>query len=295
MNSIKVALNSMRRNVAMTFASVILVFLTVLVLGVVTLISMNTAYASKGAVDNLTIYVRAIPEATDEQVAQLQKDIEATVDVNKIELETKEQALDKFANKLYKDNPQALLDLFGGDANPLSDEFKIQLVNGSKLDEASQKLSALPNVKDVGIGDSEATNNFIKFMHRVTAFSLIIALIMIVISIFIVTNTIKLTITARIEEIEIMRLVGATKGYVRTPFVWEGILFGLFGGGLAFIVLMGAYNFTMSFLAGSYGSTGDLFIPFNEIIAPLFVIVIVFGLVIGALGSFISTHKYLKK
>ena len=132
-------------------------------------------------------------------------------------------------------------------------------------------------------------------MHRVTFFSLIIALIMIVISIFIVTNTIKLTITARIEEIEIMRLVGATKGYVRTPFVWEGILLGLFGGGLAFIVLMGAYNFTMNFLAGSYGSTGDLFIPFNEIIAPLFVIVIVFGLVIGALGSFISTHKYLKK
>ena len=92
-----------------------------------------------------------------------------------------------------------------------------------------------------------------------------------------------------------MRLVGATKGYVRTPFVWEGILFGLFGGGLAFIVLMGAYNFTMNFLAGSYGTTGDLFIPFNEIIVPLFVIVIVFGLVIGALGSFISTHKYLKK
>lgn len=295
MSSIKVALNSMKRNPAMTLASIILVFLTVLIVGVVGLITSNTAYASKGAVNNLTIYVRANNDATPEQIEALKTDIEKTVQVDAIQLETKTEALDRFANELSPENPQAMLELFSGDNNPLSDEYKVRLVDGSKLKEAGDLLKQLPNVKDVGVGDSEATQRFIDFMHRITLFSLIFAVIMAIISVFIIVNTIKLTITSRYKEIEIMRLVGATKSYVRKPFIWEGIIFGLIGGILAFVILLMGYNVTLNFLTGSYGSTDTLFIPFAQIILPLLLIVVVFGVFIGAVGSMISTKKYLNK
>ncbi len=295
MNSITMALKNMKRSIAMTLASIILVFLTVLIVGVICLISANTIYASNNAINNLTLYVLANPNASEAEIAQLGEDIKANVNTTEISLTTKENALNQYANELYKNNPQQLLDLFGGNNNPLSDEYKIKLADGSEIENAANIIKNLANVKYVGYGDSQATQNFVNVMHKINFFSVIFAIIMMVISIFIITNTIKLTISARYKEIEIMRLVGATKNYVRMPFIWEGILFGIIGAGFACLCLIGLYNVFIKMLSGQYGDTSSLFLPLKTIVLPLVLGLSSFGILIGASGSLISTWRYLKK
>lgn len=293
MNSIKVALNSMRRNPVMNIASCILVFLTLLILGIGGLIAVNTANASRSAVDNLAIYVWPKSDASAEDVERIVNEINTQADVAEIVVESKQEVLEEFADN-FSDR-QSFLDLFGGDANPLSDQIKVRLVDGTQLLEVSEQLRQIEGVDDVKSGDDASTQSFITMMHSATIFSLSIAVVLLVISTIIITNTIKLAITSRSLEIEIMRLVGATKQYVRMPFIWEGVIIGLIGALFSFVVLYFGYSKIMGFVAQQTGGIQSMFIPLNEAVVLMFLSVTLIGIGVGALGSILSTEKYLRK
>ncbi len=293
MNSMKVALNSMRRNPAMNIASCVLVFLTLLIFGVGGLITVNTANASKSAVDNLAIYVWPKADASQEQVNEIVNQIQQKADIEQIEVETKDQVLESFADNF--DDRQSFLDLFGGTSNPLSDQIKVRLVDGNQILEVSEELRQIEGVEDVKSGDDDSTSSFITMMHSALVFSIGVACILLVISVFIIMNTIKLAITSRSLEIEIMRLVGATKQYVRMPFIWEGIFIGLIGALLSFVVLFFGYQQIMNFVGQQTGGIQAMFIPLDQATIMLFVGITCLGVLVGGIGSILSTNKYLKK
>ena len=292
MNSMKVALKSMRRNLAMTLASIILVFLTVFIGGVIGLLTSNTAYASQNVVNDLNIYARTDVTVSKEESAVIEQKIKENIKVSSIKIVTKEETIQEFANEIYPDNPQSLLDTFGGEKNPLSDEFVITVLDGTELESASKIIEEIEGIKNVSFGDPIATANFINLLKTIAVFSIVLAFILIFISLFIIVNTIKLTITSRKLEIEIMRLVGATKGYIRLPFIYEGIFFGMFGGIGAFIVLFTAYNFLIKYAAAMIG---DNVLPSEVVFIPLLIGVVIGSMTMGAIGSFFATSRYLKK
>lgn len=294
MNSFIVSINSMRRNLTMTLVSIILVFLTVFMGGIVGIITSNTAYASKEAVNNLTIYVRVEPTATEEQTQEVIKSINNLENIEEIELTNKTDALNNFANDLYPDNPNKLLSVFGGEKNPLSDELKVKVKNADYLKETYEQIIAIENVKNASVGDNKSISNFIDIMKKISLFSLVLAIILVTISIFIIINTIKINIVSRKLEIEIMRLVGGTKSHIRFPFLWEGMFLGLIGGLFAYFLLFYGYT-TIYNNINFVGGIKSLFISPELIRNPLFLLVVVFSMLIGAIGSYIATAKYLKK
>ena len=294
MNSFIVSLKSMRRNLTMTLVSIILVFLTVFMGGIVGIITSNTAYASKEAVNNLTIYVRVEPTASEEQTQEVINNINNLENIENIDLTNKTDALNNFANDLYPDDPNKLLSIFGGSKNPLSDELKVKVKDANFLETTYNEIITIPNVKNASVGDNKSIANFIDVMKKISLFSLILALILVTISIFIIINTIKINIVSRKLEIEIMRLVGGTKNHIRFPFVWEGMFLGLVGGLFAYIILYYGYK-TIFENMNLIGSIKSLFISPELIRNPLFLLVVVFSMLIGAIGSYIATAKYLKK
>lgn len=296
MNSIKIAIKSLWRNKTMTFSSILLVFLTVLVAGAAGLASVNFIQISDELVNNLTLYVLVDKQASEEQINEIQPQIEQIAPLESIELQKKEDLIKQYSKDLSdeEEKQNVMLELFSGDKNPLSDQYKVQLKNGDNIEAVAKQIETIPNVSQVSYGDPQTTSNFINTMHSITFACIVGALILFIVAILIIINTIKLTITYRRKEIEIMRLVGATKWYVRLPFIWEGIIFGLVGGAISFGVLIGIYSTIVTNVNMASGVSFRLF-PLNEIIIPLGLIVFLVAILIGYIGSVISTHRYLKK
>jgi cell division transport system permease protein len=156
-----------------------------------------------------------------------------------------------------------------------------------------EELSSIDGVDNVSAGNKEATESFVGSMKFIREVSILISILLIIVSIFIIINTIKLTINARQKEIEIMRLVGATKMYIRMPFVYEGLLIGLIGGTIGFVILIGAYYFGLNSNALLLFQ-GSL-LPVKEVFYQLLILLPLGGMLIGGTGSYFATMKFLNK
>jgi cell division transport system permease protein len=291
MNNLLGALKSMQRNFTMTFASVILVSLTLLVVGFIGLIAMNTSYITNNVLKTLTINVYVSNTATEEEIKMIEQEIVKIDGVNTVEYSSKEQELALLSDELGNDQ---IVEFYSGDANPLESVY-IVTVDDAELDMAvvAEQIKLIPNVTDVKYGGGGATDNFIATMLFIQKISIVIALLLIFVSMFIIINTIKLTITARRDEIEIMRLVGATKMYIRLPFMFEGLIIGLIGGIMGALFLMIGYDQVLSV---------QLMMPFkssllkiNDVVLFLIIGLPLCGMIIGSFSSYLATIKYLNK
>lgn len=295
MNSFFVALNNLKRNIGMTVSSILLVFLTILVTGAAILTFININHISDEMVNNLTLYVRMQPDVDEAKRQEVEQQIRQVAPVASITLQTKEELLNDYSAQISgndENKRNSMLNLFSGDKNPLVDQYVVQLVEGDQIETIANQLAQIPNVKNVGYGDPTATNNFIDTLHKISLGCAIAGALLLAASIVIIMNTIHLTINSRNKEIEIMRLVGATKWYVRMPFVWEGVLFGFFGGTVAIVILLlGYYNIYQT----SGGYISQMLIPFNQLALPITLLLYLTSVLIGALGSIISTQRYLQK
>jgi len=291
MNNLLGALKSMQRNFTMTFASVILVSLTLLVVGFIGLIAMNTSYITSNVLKTLTINVYVSNTATEEEIKMIEQEIVKIDGVNTVEYSSKEQELALLSDELGNDQ---IVEFYSGDANPLESVY-IVTVDDAELDMAvvAEQIRLIPNVTDAKYGGGGATDNFIATMLFIQKISIVIALLLIFVSMFIIINTIKLTITARRDEIEIMRLVGATKMYIRLPFMFEGLIIGLIGGIMGALFLMIGYDQVLSV---------QLMMPFkssllkiNDVVLFLIIGLPLCGMIIGSFSSYLATIKYLNK
>jgi cell division transport system permease protein len=291
MNNLLGALKSMQRNFTMTFASVILVSLTLLVIGFIGIIAMNTSYITNNVLKTLTINVYVSNAASEEEIKIVEDEIKKIEEVNTVEYSSKEQELALLSDELGNEQ---IVEFYSGEANPLESVFVVT-VDDAQLDmeAVAEQIKLIPNVTDVKYGGGGATDNFISTMLFIQKVSIVIALLLIFVSMFIIINTIKLTITARRDEIEIMRLVGATKMYIRLPFMFEGLIIGLIGGIIGALLLMIGYDQIL---------TTQLMTPFKSSLLELGDVVIFLiiglplcGMIIGSFSSYLATIKYLNK
>ncbi len=292
MNSFTSALKSMRRNLTMTSASILLVTLTLLVVGFVFQVSFNTASLTESVLDSLKVYAYVDTTATKNDEEAIKKDIQDIKGVEKIKYSSKEDELESLTSTLG-DNGKEIQKSFSGDANPLNDVYIISIdLEKYDLEKVSKQVSSIDNIESVDYGQSNGTNDFIEMMKLVKSISIFVAGVLVIVSLFIITNTIKLTITARRTEIEIMRLVGATKMYIRLPFMIEGMVIGLIGGLVSFITLH--FFYAQMYAADALIIIKPSLVTVGSMDQVLLFSLPVIGMVIGTIGSYVAMRRYLE-
>ncbi len=233
-----------------------------------------------------------VNDATDEEIKTLGEQINEIEGVNTIEFISKDQALQKMKERFGKRS--YLLDAYN-EANILPASYVVTLTDLNLTSKVQEEIEGLENIKNITSSD-ETIATLIKIARGIKIGSYIIILALIVVSVFIISNTIKLTVYARRKEISIMKYVGATNSFIRWPFIVEGVIIGSFSGALSLgavagmYILMGQNAKFIGFLA----RLGLSLLAFSEMFNLILIIYMILGIGLGVIGSSLSMRKYLK-
>ncbi len=281
------------KNKKSTAASIIIMCATMFIFGIFFLIGENVNYIIGQVQSEQAMQVFINPEATPEQQTELEQKIKSIQYVNTVEYVSQEQALNEMRGWLG--DSASVLDSYSGDQNPFKASFVVTLTDLTKNEEVQRQINTFENVASIEAGN-KTVNTLVNIANGIRTATGIILVLLILISIFIIANTIKLTVHARRKEISIMKYVGATNGFIRWPFMVEGIIIGIISALISIVILGFVYNFVAdTIINSSMATTLQLnLLTFSNMLSMLLVVYIVMGTGIGAIGSAISMKKYLE-
>lgn len=279
---------SLFRNKFMAVASVLTVILSMFILGVFLCAVLNINHMATYLENQVEMTVYLKDGLTTDQVMTVGKKLKALPDLKEIKFTNKDQAMAEFKNRLG--DQQGILDAING--NPLPSSYSTSFATPASLKNAVNIVSKYQEVDSVQYGQ-----DIIEQLYKVAQVIRIGGMILIVFlagaELFIISNTIRLTVFARRREIQIMKYVGATNGFIRWPFIFEGMIIGFLGSGLASFILWEGYKMVLMEMT----KAGLVFIPMISLwpfIGYITVMLLAAGVIIGILGSTISLRKYMK-
>ena len=282
------------KNKKSTAASIVIMCATMFIFGIFFLIGENINYMMEQIQSEQAMQVFINSEATSEQETELEQKIKSIQYVNTVEYVSKEQALNE-VKSWSPDINKFLSDYTADGYNPFRASFVITLTDLTKNDEVQSQIRTFENVDDVEAGN-QTVNKLVDIANGIRTATFVILVLLILISIFIIANTIKLTVHARRREISIMKYVGATNGFIRWPFMVEGIIIGIVSALISVVILGFVYNFIVNkLITSSMITTLQIsLLTFSDMLSMLFTVYIIMGIGIGAIGSAISMKKYLE-
>lgn len=271
----------------MSFASVTIIMACLIIMGVFVLLGMNVNVVI-AELENQNEIVAFIDETyTTEQAQALEADLLKVENVSAVEFVSRGQAMEAFK----ADYEQGLFEEI--DESVFRDRFVVHVEDIELTGVTQNKLMQVAGVAKVN-AHLEYAEGFIKVRNIINVISAVLVGILAVISVFIMSNTIKLATYTRREEIAIMKMVGATNMFIRLPFIIEGLLLGVLGGGLAFVSVWGMYEaICQKLLSGFIGGIMDI-VSFNIVMLPLLAVFMGIGIFVGVIGGNIAIRDYLK-
>ncbi|MEW6686738.1 MAG: permease-like cell division protein FtsX [Candidatus Edwardsbacteria bacterium] len=280
--SFKEALLSFKRARLMTLVSIFIITISLFILGIFLIATVNLHRLIKQAQEKVEITVFLKDELSSNSVQTLKGKIREMGGVKEVHYISKEEALKRFRQELSEKGD--LLDAL--ETNPLPPSFQVKVLRDCKdpkyLAYLSSQIASLSGVEEVEYG-----KDWVEKLYQVIVVLLsvdgLLLIIFVFASLFVVSNTIRLTIFARREAIEIMKLVGATDNFIRRPFLLEGIIQGVIGAGMS----LGSLYLGYHFLSEKWG--GVVFLGQREIL-----FLVGFGVLVGILGSYISLKRFLR-
>lgn len=282
------SLNSIRRNGLMSLASLMTVALSLLILGVFTVLVMNLNHMASILESQVQVTVYLQDTVKEAEVSEIGTRITKLPGVTRVTFVGKEEALNRF--KLRLGEQQSLLAELG-EANPLPNSFEVKVDRPERVKPLALAATQLKGVEAARYGQ-EVVEQLFGLTRMVRIFGLVLILFLGLAALFIIVNTIRLTVFARRREIGIMKYVGATDWFIRWPFIIEGVLLGCLGACIAVVLLTQFY----SMLTGQvYESLAFLpLLPKYPFLGYVNVFLLCAGVVIGIVGSLISVKKYLR-
>ena len=272
----------------MSFATVTIIVACLIIMGSVSLLSLNIDALIKDLEDQNEIVVFVDEALNDEASARdLQRNIEAIDNVASAQFVSRAEAMDSFMSKY----DSALME--GIDEDVFRHRFIVHLNDIAFMSQTKTDLEAIRGVAKVN-AHLDYAQSFITIRNVVTVVSLVLIVMLVFVSFFIMSNTIKLATFGRREEIAIMKMVGATNSFIRLPFVVEGLVLGIMGGCLAFVAEWGLYNFVTGRVVGALTGTFLNVIPFREYALQVFVVYMAISVLVGAFGGVNAIKNYLK-
>lgn len=272
----------------MSFASVTIIVACLIIMGSFSLLSFNIdAMISDMEQDN-EILAFVEDELSDEEARAIQTRLEAISNVSSVTFVTRQEAFESF--KAEYDDASRFDDL---PDTTLRHRYVIHLEDLALMESTAGDIKAVNGIADVG-AELEISQAIIMIRNVISVISLVIIAILFVVSVFIMNNTIKLATYSRKEEIAIMKMVGASNSFIRFPFVIEGMILGLLGGGIAFFIEWGLYSLlTEKIMATLIGGLVNV-VAFEIILWPMLGIFLGIGFLVGVFGSSVAIRNYLK-
>ncbi|RHM60869.1 MULTISPECIES: permease-like cell division protein FtsX [Coprobacillaceae] len=287
----KTAFVNLWRNGVMSFSSIFAVTITLLLIGVISVLAINVQGISENIQEGVRIYVkldRSIDENAEKAVGE---EINKITGVKSSTYSSKDQELTKLIEKQGNDGKE-LFESYRQD-NPLGAAYEVEVKDSQKIATIAKKIETINNVKSVNYG-GDSTKSMISTLHTIQTGGSVFVVALIVVALFMISNTIKITITARRTEIGIMRMVGASNWYIRIPFMLEGMLIGIFGAIVPIIVLIYGYSMIYNYTGGSLMSTMLVLKAPMPFIRNFSFVLVGLGAGVGLIGSFVSMRRFLK-
>lgn len=287
--SIRDAFKSVFRNFSLSIASILCATITLMVVSIAIVIASNVQRTTESLESELNIVVYVEKNSSEEDINYLKSTIESINGIDKIEYKSKNEW--KLEISDYSSDIGAVFDAY--DENPLLDSFIIKVKDVKDLEDITKKIRELENVESANYGE-DTVDTIISVFDVIKSVTVIVVIALIFVTAFLITNTIKLAIYARKNEIEIMRLVGTSNFAIKLPFVFEGFIIGILGSLIPIIITIYGYVIAYNRLGGHILTDLIMLInPYNYI---FYVALIIAGLgaIIGMMGSLNAVRKYLK-
>lgn len=289
--SVRDAFKSVLRNFSLSLASISCITITLVIVAVSVIASFNVQNFTKEIESDLTIVAFLDKDATDSNVADIKKELKSMKNIETFTFKGKEDVKDEMSKE--SEVFSSVMSEWSKEDNPLKDTFQIKVKDATKISKTAKSIKNIEKVSLVRYGEG-MVDKLVKAFTSIqkVAYGVVIALI--VVTVFLIINTIKLTIFSRKREISIMRLVGASNFSIKTPFIIEGMFLGLIGSILPVLLT------TFGYLAFYKHFDGYLFTKLIELIKPEpFIystsgIIIIIGILVGMIGSASAVRKYLK-
>jgi cell division transport system permease protein len=288
------AVNSLLRNWVMSVAAIVTVLVSMLVLGLSTIVFFNLEDAISDLRNKLEIEVFIKNTASQDEIDQLGDQIRGMPEIKEVTFISKDEALNRLRENLK--GHEDVLDALSG--NPLPPSYEITLKDPEQINEVASRFYDNPVVDNTpgthdGVKSGGETSDRVLQVTKIvlvvgTGFVVLFA----VASVLLISNTIRLSIFARRREVEIMRLVGATNWFIRWPFMMEGVFTGMVGASLAAILVALVQRFVASYIVDKMP-----FLPFDAQAVPLFWMVLAMiagGTLLGSLGSGVALRRFLR-
>jgi len=276
----------------MSLASIAAIMAALFVLGIVlvAVFNMNHIVNNLGSMVEVTFFLKK--ETSYDDIMVIKEQIKTWPGVREVEYISKSQALEKMKQELG-----SRLDGYTEENNPFPDSFNITVEKPDDVKNIIPRIQAIPFTEKINYSQVviDIINKITRTIHII---GLSLVALLALISAIIINNTIKLTVHSRRKEIAIMKIVGATDGYIRWPFIIEGFLLGIIGALLSLGLISGIYHYllTRTSLGSPEGAFLSIFqlIPLNDFVTDVMIIFLLVGGVVGFFASAISIKKYLK-
>lgn len=288
---IRDAFHSVIRNFSLSLASITCIIITLFIVSISIMLTAVVNNFADNVKKDMTILAFLDVDVTEDRITEIKEEIERIDNIETITFDSKK----KIAEQMMEESPvfNGILSGYTDEDNPLQDTYLIKVKNVEKIGDTAKKIETILNVESVQYG-AGMVEQLIDVFGTIRTISLFIVVALIVVTVFLISNTIKITIFSRRKEIEIMRLVGASNINIKIPFLFEGMFLGLFGSIVP--VLATVYGYT--YLYNHFG--GYISIKTIQLIKPIpFIyyvglLLIVIAVVVGALGSWRAVRKHLK-
>ncbi len=271
----------------MSFATVTIIMACLIIMGSVTLLSLNIDRLIKGLENRNEVVAFVEDSYTEEQAHALEPQIAAIENISSEKFVTRSEAFDTFMKSYSSDLAEGL------DDQVLRDRYVIHLTDIALMEQTKSDLENIEGVAKVK-AHLDYAKTFVTIRNVVSVVSLALIAMLVFVSIFIMSNTIKLATFGRREEIAIMKMVGASNGFIRLPFVVEGLVLGILGGGLGYLAEWGLYELLTKKLVGSVAGSIFAVVPFAQIALPMLIAYMAIGVFIGAFGGVNAIRNYLE-
>ncbi len=279
---------SFRRNRLMTLASIATVALSLFILGFFALVVLNLNKMADTLESQVQVSVYLKEGLEESEKNSVEEQLKNMDGVQNVEFVSKETAMENFRSQLS--GQQFLLDALDG-TNPLPDSFALTLTSPERVEQTAQAAEKLSETESVSYSQ-DIVKHLFGFTHLLRFMGAAVIALLLGAAVFIISNTIRLTVFARRKEIAIMKYVGATDWFIRWPFVLEGMTLGFAGGGIASLLLYIVYSETVNEIYQVMAFFPLLAV--HPVIDYTMAALTFCGIIIGALGSSVSLKRYLK-
>jgi len=286
------AAKSVFRNFSLSLASISCITITLIVVALSIVLSYNVEKMTQHVSSNISIVAFLDGECDENDIGIIKKQLQGIDNIDKIKFKSKQEYAEE--TKELDDRFSIIVDSWDDDSIPLLDSYEVTVKDIDKMDETADTIKKIEGVSTVNYGE-EYIESVVKIFDVIEKVCIGGVIALILVTAFLISNTIKLAIFSRKTEIEIMRLVGASNVSIKIPFLIEGSFIGFFGAIIPIILMAYGYNSFYNFLGGKLfsSSLGELVKPYPFILWSSGLLLLI-GLLVGMFGSYNAVKKYLK-